>query len=146
LASNRVDVHGLTALRVSANVDLNRGKLRISDLHGDVLGGKHSGELRADFTAKVPEYTGTGSVEQIVLGQLGEVMHDPWVTGTASVNYKASMAGVSAAELFTSASATLVVDAHDGMLVHLALPNSSQPLRMLTFSDRMVLRRGVFDI
>ena len=93
LAANRLDAHGLTALRVSGNVDLNRGKLRISDLHGDVLGGKHSGEFRADFTGKNPEYNGTGTVDQIVLGQLGEFMHDPWVTGTASVNYKVSASG-----------------------------------------------------
>jgi uncharacterized protein involved in outer membrane biogenesis len=146
LATNRLDVHGLTAMRVSGNVEMNRGKLRISDLHGDVLGGKHSGELRADFTGKVPEYSGTGTLDQIVLGQLGDLMHDAWVTGTASLNYKASASGVSAAELFSSASATVLVDAHDGTLAHLALPNSAPPLRMHSFSDRMVLRRGVFEI
>ena len=32
------------------------------------------------------------------------------------------------------------------MLVHLALPSSAQPLRMRSFSDRMVLRHGVFEI
>jgi AsmA-like C-terminal region len=146
LAANRVDVHGLTALRVSGSVELKRGKLRISDLHGDMLGGKHSGELRVDFTGKVPEYSGTGTLDQFALGQLADVMHDPWVTGTASVEYKASASGVSAAELFSSASATILVDAHDGTLAHLALPNSVPPLRMHSFSDRMVLRHSLFEI
>ena len=146
LAANRLDVHGLIASRISGEVELNRGKLRISDLHGDVLGGKHSGEFRADFTEKIPEYSGSGTLEQIVLGQLGDLMHDAWVTGTASVEYKVSASGVSAAELFSSANATVLVDAHDGMFPHLALAGAAQPLRMRSFNDRMVLRRGVFEI
>jgi hypothetical protein len=146
ISANRLDVHGLTASHVSGNADLNRGKLRISDLQGDLLGGKHSGELRADFTGKLPEYTGTGSLERIVLGQLGDAMHDSWITGTASLKYRASAAGWSSVELFTSANATVEVEARDGMLAHVALPNTSQPLQMRAFSDRMVLRHGVFDI
>ena len=67
LTANRVVVRKLVASRVSANVELNKGKLRLSDLRGDVLGGKHVGDWEADFTAKPPAYSGSGTLERIAL-------------------------------------------------------------------------------
>jgi len=146
LAVNRVEIHGLTALHVSGSVEANQGKLRITALRGDVLGGKHAGEWHADFTGKSPDYGGSGTFERVALAQLGEAMHDPWISGTANVNWRATASGQSASELFASASANLEVEAHDGALTHVALPNSAGPLRMRSLAGHLVLRHGLFDI
>ncbi len=125
---------------------MNQGRLRISDLRGEVLGGQHTGELRVDFTGKLPEYSASGAIDQLALRQLGDVMHDPWISGTATMNYKASAVGLSAKDLFASATAALQVDARDATLTHVSLPDSHAPLRVRSLAGRLVLRHGVFDI
>jgi hypothetical protein len=146
LAANRVEIHGLLAAHVAADVELNQGKLHISDLRGDVLGGKHTGEWRLDFTTKPPAYSATGTLDRVVLAQLGEAMHDAWISGTANANYHATASGLSAAELFASVNATLQVEARDGALTHIALPNNPGPLRVRQFTSRLLLKHGLFEI
>jgi hypothetical protein len=146
LTVNRVLVHKLVANRVSATVDLDKGKLRLSDLRGDVLGGKHMGEWTADFTAKPPAYSGNGSLDRIALDQLATNMNDDWITGLATVTYRANITGLEGAELVASATGTLNIDARDGLLRHLTLPEGSSPLQMHRLAARLVLHEGEFEI
>jgi uncharacterized protein involved in outer membrane biogenesis len=146
LTANRVMIHNLMASRVSANVELENGKLLLTDLRGDVLGGKHRGEWKADFTAKSPEYSGSGSLERVALGQLAEAMQDDWITGTVSATYHATLSGRSKAELLSSASTSLQLDAHDGLLPRFVLSDGSGPLQMHRFVGRFLLRSGMFEI
>jgi AsmA-like protein len=139
-------VRKLVGSRVSANVELADGKMRLSDLRGDVLGGKHAGEWEADFTAKPPMYTGSGKLERIALDQLAESMNDGWVTGSATATYKVSASGLNAAELFASASSTLQVDARNGLLRHVSLSEGSGPLQMRRLTAHLSLRDGKFEI
>ena len=81
--AGRLLIHNLVANRVSASVDLERGKLKISDLRADLLGGKHQGDWQADFTLSPPVYAGSGTVTGISLQQMADAMHDPWIAGTA---------------------------------------------------------------
>src|SRR5581483_9757124 len=74
-SADRFVARSLDASRVSADVQFNRGKLRVSNLHADVLGGHHSGEWHADFTVKPPVYRGRGAVDKLSLGQLSDLMH-----------------------------------------------------------------------
>jgi len=146
LTANRVAIHKLVAGRVSANVELEDGMLRLSDLRGDVLGGRHLGEWKADFTTKPPVYSGSGTLERVALGQLAEAMHDGWVTGTAKATYQATTSGLNAAELFSSATATIQVEVRDGLLPHIALTSGTGPLHMHRFTGRFLLQEGKFEI
>jgi hypothetical protein len=146
LTANRVVVRRLLANRVSANVEFNKGKLRLSDLRGEVLGGKHAGEWEADFTAKPPEYSGSGTLERIALNQLSEVMNDDWITGSAMASYRVKASGLDGAELFNSATSTLKVDARDGLLRHVAIGERAGPLQMHRFAARLFLHDGNFEI
>jgi len=145
LVANQVAIHNLVAKRVSANVDLEDGKLRLSNLQGEVLGGQHTGEWKADFTAKPAAYSGSGSLQGVALGQLAQAMHDDWITGTATATYQATAAGLSAAELISSANATLQVETLDGTLPHIALA-STGPLHMRSFAGRLLLQDGKFEV
>lgn len=146
LTANRVVVRRLVGNRVSANVELNKGKLRVSDLRGDVLGGKHIGELEADFTAKPPQYSGNGTLERVSLDQLSASMNDDWITGSATASYRVKASGLDATELFASAVSTLKFDAQDGLLRHIALTEGSGPLQMRRLAADLTLQDGRFDI
>jgi hypothetical protein len=146
LTANRVVVRKLVGNRVSANVELNKGKLRVADLRADVLGGKHVGEWDADFTAKPPEYRGNGALERVSLDQLSEIMNDDWITGSATATYRVKASGLDATELFASAVSTLKWDARDGVLQHIALADGTGPLQMHRLAALLSLQDGKFDI
>jgi uncharacterized protein involved in outer membrane biogenesis len=146
LTVDRVAIQNLVAARVSAQVALDNGQVRLSNLRGDLLGGKHIGEWTADFTVKPPEYSGTGTLQRVDLRQLAEAMHDGWVTGTAMATYRASASGVDATELLSSAKANLRVEVRDGLFPHIALAEGNEPLRIHRLVGNFVLRDGRFEI
>jgi hypothetical protein len=146
LMANRVVIRNLVANRVSAEVELVQGRLQLSNLRGEVLGGRHSGEWQVDFTVNPPTYQGSGTLEKVALGQIAEAMHDAWITGTASVEYRADTAGWTKAELLSHADAAFQLDAHDGSLPHLTLTGDGGPLRVNRFLGRLLLRAGKFEI
>ena len=94
LTAGRVLIHNLAANRVSAEVELEQGRLQLSKLRAEVLGGQHAGEWQVDFTVNPPAYRGTGTLEKVALVQVAEAMHDAWITGTANVEYRASTVGL----------------------------------------------------
>jgi hypothetical protein len=146
LSANRVLIHKLAATRVSANVELRDGRLVLADLRGDLMGGKHLGEWKADFNAKPPEYRGSGTLERVSLGQLAEFMRDGWITGSATATYHATLSGLSLPELLSSASASLQADAHDGSLPHVTLAAGNGPLYMRRFVGHLLLSEGKFKV
>jgi hypothetical protein len=146
LSAGRVLIHNLVASRVSADVELEQGRLQLTNLRGEIMGGRHTGEWTADFTASPPTYSGVGTLEKIALGQLAEAMDDGWITGTASVAYRANTLGWSKPELLSGAIASLQVEARDGSLPHLALAGEVAPLRVNRFVGRLHLRDGKFEV
>jgi hypothetical protein len=146
LAADRVEVGKLEARHVTANVELKNDTLTLSGLQGDVLGGRHTGEWKADFAAKPPQYSGSGTFKSIALGQLAEAMKSNWIAGTATVSYRATTSGLSAKELFASATATLQVDASAGTLPHIILTDGAAPLQIRHLTAHLTLRDREFDI
>jgi len=146
LTADRVLIRSLTASRVSAEVELDQGRLRLSNLHGDVLGGRHTGEWLVDFSADAPTYRGNGTLEKVALGQLAEAMHDPWITGSANVSYAASTHGWKKPELLANTEASLQMEVRDGSLPHLTLAGDAGPLHLNRFTGRVLLRDGKFEI
>ena len=146
LTANRVAVRNLVGDQVAANVELDQGKLRLSDLRAGVLGGTHIGEWEADFTAKPPTYSGTGTLDGVALDQLSASMKDDWITGSATATYRVKTSGLDATELFASATSTLKVDARDGWLRHVALAEGGEPLQVHRMAARLSLHDGEFEI
>ncbi len=146
LTANRVLIHNLAASRVSAEIELEQGRLQLSNLHADVLGGRHAGQWQVDFTVNPPAYRGVGTVEKLALGQIADAMHDPWVTGTASVEYHAKTVGWTRAELLSHADADFQIEARDGSLPHLTLSGESDPLRVNRFVGHLLLRDQRFEV
>jgi hypothetical protein len=146
ISAGRVLIHKLVANRVSASIDLERGKLRISDLRGDVLEGKHRGNWQADFTAESPVYTGSGTLTGISLQQMADAMHDPWISGTGAGTYRLKASGADAAAFWQSAEGGLEFDLRDGTLAHISLASNEGPLRIARWQGRARLHSGKIEI
>ncbi len=144
LAADRVVVRNLVATRVTAKLALDQGKVRLFELGADVLGGKHRGEWRADFTTKPPAYSGSGTLDGISLAQVGDVMHDNWITGAANGRYQIDLNGFSAADLLASAKGGLHFDMRDGAFPHLVL--TTTPLRVRRFAGFLALHQGEVEL
>lgn len=139
-------LRGLTANHVSADVSLDGGKLQLSDLRGELLGGKHRGEWQADFSARPAVYTGSGTVTGIALRQLASAMNDEWISGTASGNYQMTASGAASSDFWNSAEGIVQFDVRDGILPHLLLVDDGDPLKVNRLQGRAHLQDGKIEI
>ncbi len=146
VSAGRLRIHDLVAEQVSAALDLDHGKLKISDLRADVLDGKHRGYWQADFTAASPVYTGTGTLTGISLEQMASTMRDPWISGIGGGTYQITASGRTSAEFWQSAVANLRFDLRDGVLSHIALASDEAPLQIGRWQGRAELRDGTLEI
>lgn len=137
-------VHGLAAKRVSANVTLDRGKLQISNLDADFLGGKHRGDWKADFSVKPATCKGTGKFSGVSLAGFAPEMKDKWVSGVASATYEVT--GPCPAEFWPSAEGSLQVEMRNGLFPHLSVGEGNDPLRVTRLSGGADLRAGKIEI
>jgi hypothetical protein len=154
LTVDRLQVQTLAATRVSAKVSLDAGKLQVSELAADFLGGKHLGQWRADFSVKPSLCGGTGSLTGISLARLADAMKTKWIAGTANAKYEVKvlcppevLASTSFwTALSTSAEGTLQFDAGDGTLPRVALEEDGAPFRFMRFAGQARLNAGKIEL
>ena len=132
--------------RVNAGLELERGKLKVSSLHAELLGGKHRGDWQADFTASPPVYTGSGSLTSISLQQLANAMHDHWISGSARSTYQLTGSGTDSAAFWKAAEGELQFEVSAGVLSHVTLKNDDEPLQVDHWQSRARLRSGKIEI
>jgi hypothetical protein len=146
VSAGRLRIRNLVADRVSASLDLERGKLKISELRADVLGGKHRGDWQADFNGSSPVYSGSGTLTGISLGQIADTMHDRWISGTAGGAYQVTASGADSAAFWESAEGDLKFDLRDGVLPHVSLTSDEGPLRITLWQGRLHLHDRKIEI
>jgi hypothetical protein len=144
--AGRLRIRDMVADHVSASLDLERGKLKISELCADLLGGKHRGDWQVDFTASSPVYTGSGTLAGISLAQMAEAMHDPWISGTAAGTYQLTASGAESAAFWQSAEGEMQFDLRDGVFSHISLASDEGPLRIARWQGRAHLQGGKIEI
>lgn len=156
LTADRLQMQSLAATRVSAKVSLDAGKLQISDLTADFLGGKHLGLWQADFSVKPPLCGSSGSLTGVSLARLAEATKDAWIAGTANAKYEVK--APCPAELWTSistsfwnsfatsADGTLQFDLRDGALPRVALEEDGTAFRFTRFAGQARLSEGKIEM
>ena len=142
---NRLLVRDFIASHVSANVNLDSRKLRISELRGDLLGGKQRSDWQVDLSVKPPLYSGGGTVTEISLGHLAAT-EDAWVAGTADGSYQVTASGSTADEFWQSAKGAVQFDMRDGTLPHISLGEGAEPLKVDRFQGRARLRDAKLEL
>jgi uncharacterized protein involved in outer membrane biogenesis len=144
LIADHLQVQRLQATRVSAKLSLDSGKLQISELNANVLGGQHRGQWQADFTVKPAVCSGGGAVTAASLADVADFMNDPWVAGTANATYELN--GRCQAEFWTSAEGLLEFDMRDGILPHLSLGEDAGPVKVTRFAGQAQLHAGQIEM
>jgi len=139
-------IHGVVADRVSALLELEHGRMTVSDLRADLLGGKHRGNWQADFTAASPVYNGSGTVAGISLAKVAGAMDDAWISGSGRATYQFKASGTDSATFWRSAEGELRFDLRDGALSHISLGSDEGPLRIARWQGRARLNQGSIDI
>ena len=132
----RLRIRNLVANHVSASLDLEHGKLKISDLRADLLGGKHRGDWQADFTAASPVYTGHWNTDGDFVGADGR--------GDAGcVDFRDGSGELSIQGVRRGFCCVLAIgrgwpafDLRDGVLSHISLASDEGPLRIARWQGR----------
>jgi hypothetical protein len=144
VSADHFQISGLDAMHVSANAVLESGKLRLSELEADLLGGKHRGEWQADFSVKPAACSGRGTIAELSLTSLAAAMKDPWIAGTAKASYE--LKGPCPAEFWQTAEGTLQVDVTDGVLPHVLLGEDLEPFKVTRLVGEGRLRAGRIEV
>jgi len=124
VTANRFVIHGVTANAVSADLDLDAGKLRVSSPDGNLFGGEHRGKWLADFTASPWTCKGSGTLNGISLDKIATQMGDDWIAGTAGGSY--NITAPCTPEFWQSAEGVLQLDLRNGALPHVLLDQDSE--------------------
>jgi hypothetical protein len=144
LATERLQVQGLEATAVSAQVSLDNGKLQISDLTADFLGGQHRGQWQADFSLQPAACQGSGNMTGTSLAGLADAMKDGWIGGTADASYEVQ--GPCSAEFWSSAGGTLQFDIKEGALPQVSLAEDGEPMKVTRLVGVARLREGQIEM
>jgi AsmA protein len=144
VTADRVVLHGISASRLSASVSLNGGRLEVSSLYGELLGGKHRGKWQADFSVKPAVCSGSGNLTGVSLESVSKLMKDDWVEGTAGTSYE--IRGSCAPDFWQSAEGTLQVNMADGSLPHVFLSESADRLKFRQLTAKARLHAGKITV
>jgi uncharacterized protein involved in outer membrane biogenesis len=124
---------------------LNSGSVRLSNVRGELLGAQVSGEWSADFASTPPKYGGNGRLQGVALSEVAELMHDPWIDGTASVDYQIRGAGWKLQDAIASAEGAARFTVTRGVFSHVVLPGASSPLHTESFAGDLRLEERQFS-
>jgi hypothetical protein len=143
VTANRVVVHAVEAMAVSADIAIDAGKLQIKSVGVDVFGGKHQGKWLADFSVSPFVCKGSGVVTGVSLAKVAKQMDDGWIAGTARGSYEVT--GPCTGEFWQSAEGTLQADVRDGALPHVLL-GTDTGVMITRLDGEARLREGKIEI
>jgi len=144
VTADRFVLRGVSASGLSANVRLNAGKLELSSLDAELLGGTYRGKWQADFGVKPAVCSGSGNVTGISLASVSRLMKDDWVEGIAGASYE--IRGPCAADFWQSSEGTLEVNVADGSLPHVLFGENAETLKVRKFTAKARLHDGEIEV
>ena len=144
------------ATEVATQVQLDRGKITLTDLRAQLLQGTHRGNWIIDVSnhdASIHDaspqpvrYHGTGTMQDISMAQVGALMNDAWIAGTADGNFDLEGYGDSFRELLAVSNGKLQFAMRNGSLLHVEIPGSPVPLPVHRFAGELRLKKGAWEL
>jgi hypothetical protein len=156
LQVGRFGLMKVMATQVATQVDLDRGKITLTALRGQLLQGTHQGKwiidasnpetASHDVSGQPVRYHGSGALQNISLAQVGALMNDGWITGTADGNFDLDGSGNSFHELLAGSHGKLQFVMRNGSLTHVEIPGSAGPLPVHRFAGELHLNKGAWEL
>ena len=154
------------ATQVATQVEVDRGKITLTALRAQLLQGTHQGNWTIDASShdmsshdapahdasihdassQSVRYHGSGALHDISLEQLGTLMNDAWIAGTADGNFDVEGSGDSFRELLARCDGRLKFIMRNGSLSHIEIPGSPMPLPAYRFSGELRLKKGAWEL
>ena len=162
LQVGRFGLKKVVATQVATQVDVDRGKITLTALRGQLLQGTHQGTWTIDVSAQdgsardassqSVRYRGAGTLHDISLAQVSALTstststNDAWITGTADGNFDLEGSADSFRELLTRSDGKLQFVMRNGSLPHIRIPGSPVPLPVHRFSGDLSLKEGAWEL
>jgi hypothetical protein len=143
VSANRFEMQRMAATHFTANLNLDHGKIQISRLSADTLGGQLAGEWQADFSLESSVCVGSGKLTNISLTRLAETMQKHF-SGTASATYEVK--GPCGTEFWPQADGTVRFTATNVVVPQISLTDDPAPVRITQLAGDARLQAGKFVI
>jgi len=144
-----------SATQLATQVEVDQGKITLSNLHAQLLQGTHQGNWTIDLSDRdasthdaptMPvRYHGTGTLQNISLEQVATLMNDAWISGTGDGNFDINGSG-NFQDLLARSDAKLQFVMRNGSLTHVEIPGSSVPLPVHRFAGELRLKKGGWEL
>lgn len=167
LQVGRFGLKKVVATQVAAQVDVDRGKITLTALRGQLLQGTHQGNWIIDLSnhdvsahdvsahnasSQPVRYHGTGTLHDISLAQVSALTltsaltNDAWITGTADGKFDLEGSGNGFRDLLARSDGKLQFVMRNGSLPHIKIPGSPTPLPVHRFSGDLRLKEGAWEL
>ena len=141
-----LELRKLLATQVTAQLAVDRGKIVLTAVHGQLLQGTHQGNWTIDTTAPPLRYHGIGALQNISLGQLGTLTNDAWLAGTGDGDFDLETSGGDFADLLAQADGRLQFLMRNGHLTHVQISSAEGPLPVHRFTGALRVKNGVWEL
>jgi len=155
LRVGRFALKKLSVTQLATHVGTDRGKITLTDLHAQLLQGTHQGNWTVDVSSRDAistsanpgiHYAGTGVLRGISLGQLGTLMGNSWIEGTADGTFNLNGSANSLSEVPARSDGKMQFAMRTGSLPHLKFPDAANPLLVQRFNGYLLLKKGVWEL
>lgn len=147
----RLGLKKVLATQVATQIDVDRGRIALTDLQAQLLQGTHHGDWTIDLsshdaTMQTAQYRGVGTFQNVSLPQISTLMNDAWITGVADGKFEVATSGNSFRELLAHSDGKLEFVMRNGNLPHIEFPGSRVPLSIHRFSGELHLKNGDWEL
>lgn len=153
LQVGRLGLKKVVATQLATQVDVDRGKITLTALRGQLLQGTHQGNWTIDVSARDASsppvrYHASGTLQNISLAQVSELTsaNDAWITGTADGKFDVEGSVDSFRQLLARSEGKLQFVMRNGSLPRIKIPGSPAPLPVHRFSGDLLLKKGAWDL
>lgn len=141
-----LQLKNVLASQIATQIELDRGKIKLTNLRGQLLQGTHQGNWTIDVSTRPPTYQAAGTLQNISLAQVGALMNDAWVSGTADAKFEGTASGDNFADLLEHASGKFQFAMRNGTLLHLDAPGSATHFPVHRFKGNLQLENGKWEL
>lgn len=146
LRVNRLSLKKVDASQIVAQVDVDRGKIALTGLRGQIFQGTHRGDWTIDVSDLPPHFQGSGELQNVSLAQVSAAMKDAWATGIADGKFDATTSGDNFADLLTHLDGELQFALRNGTLTNLELPDAAVPFPLHLFTGNLKINSGTWNL
>jgi len=150
-ARGRLGIHRLTlkevdGYQIMAQVDLERGKIALTGLRGQVFQGTHEADWVIDVSTMPPHYQARGQLQNVSVAQLSAAMNDVWATGTADGKFDLTTSGLDFSDLLAHAEGDLQFTVRNGTVPHVELPEAAMPFPVHLLTANVKIKNGTWKL